>query len=389
MKIGIDRIGMATPGFYLDLIELAKARGDEPDKYTIGIGQDQQAVAPSSQDVVTMGAQAAADILTAEDQAALGMVVLGTETGIDSSKAASLYIQHLLGLSEWVRAFEIKEACYGGTAALMMARDYVAAHPDKRALVIAADIARYGLASGGEVTQGAGAIAMIVTAEPHLLALADDSVYRSADIMDFWRPVYTDLALARGKYSTEQYIDFFQQVWGRYQATTGRGLADFAALCFHLPYTKMGMKALKTVLPDATDAQQKTLLARYDASIQYSRRVGNLYTGSLYLGLLSLLERDESLEAGARIGLFSYGSGAVGELFSAILQPGFREYLQPAVHQQALDARRRLDVAEYERVFTDKVPYAATDYQADPAYFAGDFVLTGVTNQERQYQRRD
>lgn len=40
MSIGIDRIGMATPAFYVDLIELAKARGDEPDKYTIGIGQD-------------------------------------------------------------------------------------------------------------------------------------------------------------------------------------------------------------------------------------------------------------------------------------------------------------------------------------------------------------
>jgi hydroxymethylglutaryl-CoA synthase len=44
-------------------------------------------------------------------------------------------------------------------------------------------------------------------------------------------------------------------------------------------------------------------------------------------------------------------------------------------------------VAEYEAVFTDKVPYGPKDYQANSKYFAGPFVLTGVTDQERQYQR--
>lgn len=384
MSIGIDRIGMATPAFYVDLIELAKARGDEPDKYTIGIGQDQQAVAPSSQDIVTMGADAAASILNPEDH--IGLIALGTESGIDASKAGALYIQKLLNLSPWARAVEIKEACYGGTAALMMARDFVAAHPDQQALVIASDIARYGLATGGEVTQGAGAVAMIVSQDPHILAINDDSIYRSDSIMDFWRPVYQDTALAKGKYSTAQYLDFFQQVWDRYKATTGKTLNDFKALCFHLPYTKMGLKALRLALPEGDDAKQADLLAHFDRSIQYSRRVGNLYTGSLYLGLLSLLDLDDSLQAGDTLGLFSYGSGAVGEFFSATLVEGYEQYLHAAQHAQLLDARKQLSVPEYEAVFNDKVPYAADDYQADPKYFAGRFVLTGVKAQERQYQ---
>lgn len=386
MNIGIDRIGMATPAFFVDLVELAKARGDEPDKYTIGIGQDQQAVAPSSQDIVTMGAEAAASILTENDH--IGLIALGTETGIDASKAGALYIQKLLGLSPWARAVEIKEACYGGTAALMMARDFVAAHPDQQALVIASDIARYGLATGGEVTQGAGAVAMIVAADPKILVLNNDSVYRSDSIMDFWRPVYQDTALAKGKYSTAQYIDFFQQVWGRYKATAGKTLADFKALCFHLPYTKMGLKALRTALPEVDESKQNDLLAHYDRSIQYSRRIGNLYTGSLYLGLLSLLELDDSLQAGDTLGLFSYGSGAVGEFFSATLVPGFEQHVSPVEHEKLLAERTQLSVAEYEEVFKDKVPYAADDYQADPKYFAGRFILTGVKAQERQYLAR-
>lgn len=386
MSIGIDRIGMATPAFYVDLIELAKARGDEPDKYTIGIGQDQQAVAPSSQDIVTMGADAAASILSENDH--IGLIALGTESGIDASKAGALYIQKLLNLSPWARAVEIKEACYGGTAALMMARDFVAAHPDQQALVSASDIARYGLATGGEVTQGAGAVAMIVSKDPHILTINDDSVYRSDSIMDFWRPVYQDTALAKGKYSTAQYLDFFQQVWDRYKATTGKTLADFKALCFHLPYTKMGLKALRLALPEGDEAKQADLMAHFDRSIQYSRRVGNLYTGSLYLGLLSMLDLDDSLHAGDTLGLFSYGSGAVGEFFSATLVDGFEQYLHAAQHAALLDDRKQLSVPEYEAVFNDKVPYAAGDYQADPQYFAGRFVLTGVKDQERQYLAR-
>ena len=210
MKIGIDAIEMDTPDFYVDLVKLAKVRGDDPNKYTIGIGQDEQAVPPSSQDIVTLGANAAAKVLTPASRASLGMILVGTESGVDASKSAALFIHDLLALPEWVRAVELKEACYGGTAALMMARDYVASHPDKSVLVIAADIARYGLATAGEVTQGAGAVAMIVKADPCLLTIEPDSVYRSASINDFWRPVYQDTALAQGKYSTEQYLAFFK-----------------------------------------------------------------------------------------------------------------------------------------------------------------------------------
>lgn len=59
-------------------------------------------------------------------------------------------------------------------------------------------------------------------------------------------------------------------------------------------------------------------MARYEESIRYSRRIGNLYTGSLYLGLTSLLENSKSLQPGDRIGLFSYGSGAVSEFLQVI-----------------------------------------------------------------------
>lgn len=386
MKIGIDRLGLYSPNYYVDLAELATARNVDPNKFIIGIGQSEQAVPPAAEDVVTMGANAASEFIDDIDLSKLGLVILGTETGIDASKSGAVVIQRLLQLPSHVRTYEIKQACYGGTAGLMTARDYVAAHPDKTALVIAADIARYGLATGGEVTQGAGAVAMLVSANPHIMTIEDDSAYLSKDIMDFWRPVYTDLALAKGKYSTEQYIEFFQQAWAEYKQNTGLDLADFAAINYHMPYTKMGMKALRTVLPDADEATQARLNARYAVSTNYSRRIGNIYTGSLYLALLSLLDGDNELAAGDRIGMFSYGSGAVGEFFSGFLQDGYTEYLHAKEHVAHLDARTKLSVPEYEAMFNAKVPYAAADFAADTSAQTGKFRLTGVVNQEREYE---
>ena len=58
-----------------------------------------------------------------------------------------------------------------------MAKEYVKNHPERKVLVIASDIARYGLASGGEVTQGVGAVAMMITQNPRILSIEDDSVF--------------------------------------------------------------------------------------------------------------------------------------------------------------------------------------------------------------------
>lgn len=445
-KVGIDRITFATPNCYLSMKDLAIARGIDPNKFTIGIGQSQQAVPPNHQDIVTLGAQAALPLLPYIDSNRLKMVIVGTESGIDASKSSALYIHKLLNLSEWVRCVEVKEACYGGTAALMMARDYVLAHSGAQVLVIAADIARYGVGTPGEVTQGAGSVAMLVSENPRVLQINDDSVVKSAEIQDFWRPVYQSTALARGKFSTEQYIRMFCDVWQRYSAENDCNFNDFEAICFHLPYTKMGLKALKAGLGEnsgvphscdgvlytndgvsLTSDTRERLLARYQDSTQYSRRIGNIYTGSLYLGLISLLDYDyfrnscdpsesavdssavacdssaaydsssatrpnesplhpSSLLPGQKIGLFSYGSGAVAEFFSATLVPGWRSALFSNQHIKTLNNRTQLSVSQYEEMFNSAAPYSPQDFASSQENRSGArFVLDSIKSQERNY----
>lgn len=273
MKIGIDRLAFSSPAMYVDLTDLAHARDEDPNKYLIGIGQSQQAVVPITQDVVTMAAEAASQIIDDSNRDQIAMILFGTESGIDHSKSAAIYLKRLLGLPDQLRAIELKQACYGATAGLQMAKDYVTLHPEKQVLVIGADIARYGIKTPGEVTQGGGAVAMLVSAEPRLLALDDVTSFRSEDIMDFWRPLYRTEALVDGRYSENIYIDFFKAVFADYCQQSQRTIADFKALTFHLPFTKMGLKALRAVLPQADEAQQTELLTQFEASRVYNRKL--------------------------------------------------------------------------------------------------------------------
>lgn len=386
MDIGIDKINFFTSNLYVDMTELAITRNEDPDKYLIGIGQSKMAVIPPTQDIVTMGANAAESMLTDEDKEDIDLVIVGTESGIDNSKSAAAYIADLLGLRDDIRTFEIKQACYGATAALQMAKAQVALNPDSKALIIGADIAKYGLNTPGEVTQGGGAVAMLVSANPKLLSFEGGSTYLSRNIMDFWRPLGHSEALVDGKYSSNVYLDFFNNVYSNYKDKTGFTIDNFEALLFHLPYTKMGLKALREAQKDADAKVSAKLTHRFEDSRLYNRQVGNLYTGSLYLSLLSLLENNDDLKSGDRLGLFSYGSGAQGEFFAMLLRKDYRKYLMNTTNE-FLQKRTRISVEEYEKIYLRSVHYennSELDLDMDDA----QFVLTGIKENQRQYKNR-
>ena len=386
MIIGIDKMAFYTPNYVLDLVTLAKSRGDEPDKYTIGIGQNRQTVVPNFEDVVTMGANAAIKIMTADDREKTDLIIFATESGIDNSKSSALYIQKLLGFSEFVRTIELKQACYAGTYGLMQARDYVATHPGRRVLVVASDIARYGLSTPGEVTQGAGAIAMIVSETPKIVSINTDSVYMSRNVSDFWRPVDRQEALVDGHLSTDIYKEMFLTLWQRYQLKTKQQLNDFAGFAFHLPYTKMGKKALDQIINEATLAHQQKLTHHLQASQKFNREVGNLYTGSVYLSLLSLLSYATDLKSGDKLAIFSYGSGAEAELYSVTLQNGFENHVPAKMTQQLLSKRQLVSVNQYETMFKSQLYDSHININSNAVKDTKLFQFLGWHNGERVYR---
>ncbi|MCX7669474.1 MAG: hydroxymethylglutaryl-CoA synthase [Anaerolineae bacterium] len=289
--VGIDAIRFYSSHYFLDLRTLAAERGVDAAKYYVGIGQEKMAIPPPDEDIVTMAASAALPIIEREGRDNIELLVFATESGIDQSKAAGVFVHGLLGLPARCRTLEFKQACYSATAALQLASALVARQPHLRALVLAADIARYELGSPGEPTQGCGAVAMLVTANPRILALEPEYGAYTADVMDFWRPNYRDQAIVDGKYSTRVYLQALQECWAQYRARSGRGFHDIARFCYHLPFTRMAEKAHERLAKDCgIEMDEVSLQTQIGASLLYNRITGNSYAASLYVGLASLLD---------------------------------------------------------------------------------------------------
>lgn len=387
MKVGIDKIGFYTPNKYVDMVDLAHARGDDPNKYLIGIGQKQMAVADQTQDAVSMGINATLRYLDQIDKDKVGLLVFGTESSVDQSKSASLFVKSALHLRPEVRTFEVKEACFGLTAGLMIARDFVRVHPDETAIVIGSDIARYGVATPGEVTQGAGSISVLVKSDPAILTLNDGHSAYSEDINDFWRPNDSKVAMVDGKYSTQVYLQFFENVFNQYKKDRKLETKDFDAIIYHLPFTKQGLKANRLAVEDQDETTKKRLEDSFEASKQLSMEVGNIYTASLYLSLLSLLEKSD-LAADSLIGLFSYGSGAMAEFFSGNVVDGYKSQLDPEGDEAMLARRERLTVKEYEDTFNKALEDPKDGEVLESDEVAGTWYFAGTENHIRQYKQK-
>jgi len=406
-RVGIDAIGVAVPRRYLDLGDLAIARGVAPEKYIYGLGVREMAIADPGEDTVSLAAAAARRALAAADldPARLGMLVVGTETGVDHSKPVASFVHGLLGLPRAMRVFDTQHACYGGTAGLMAAVEWIAsgAAGDRSALVICSDIARYGIDTAGEPTQGAGAIAMVVGWEPALVALdVGVSGAASTHVHDFWRPLGLREAQVDGHYSVQCYLDAVAMAYRGWKAAAierglvaDRGLISqqLARICYHVPFCKMARKAHLHVrrcdLEDAAllwdVALEETRGAasfreQVDPSLELCARIGNIYTGSLYLGLAGLLDSQASELGGARIGLFSYGSGCTSEFFSGVVAAKASARIAAAMIPELLLARERITIDEYHQIMG--LPASAPLAEQPPP---GGFRFIGVSDHRRQY----
>lgn len=386
MNVGIDALSVYTSRYALSLHALAEARGVNPDKYQNGLGQICMSVLPPGEDIVTMGANAALPIIRDTNPNDIDMVLFATESGIDQSKAAGLFIHELLGLPARCRVVELKQACYSATAALQLAMPYLRQHPSKKVLLIASDVARYGLNTTGESSQGCGAIAMLLAANPRILAFEPESGIMAESVMDFWRPNYLDEALVEGKYSSKLYLTLLEKTWQQYHALSRRKFSDHAYVCYHTPVPRLVEKAHQSLVKLNADYHHVSQYPNDPAlSLHYSRIMGNSYTAALYVGLTSLLDQAKEELSGQRIGFYSYGSGCVAEFFSGVVQPGYRDALKAKQHQHMLASRTMLSYPEYEELYQFHYPTDGRDYDV-PIYETGAFRLTRLSQHKRQYE---
>ena len=389
MNFGIDTISFYTSGYYLDLKILAEARKVAVSKFYDDLGQKKLAIMPPNEDIVTLAANAVQPLLPNVDTEAIELVLFATETGIDFSKAATTYIHKLFNLPQRCRVIELKQACYSATFGLHMGLAWLRQNPTKKILLLASDNARYECNTLAEASQGCGAVAIILSANPQLLEIEPNSGFCTRETMDFWRPNYSDIALVDGRLSCDIYIRLAEETWRQYAYLTGRKFTEHDCFCYHTPVVKLVERTHKKLaringIKNLTTEQIEYQIGK---ALLYSSEVGNCYTASLYLSIVSLLENVTVDLAGKLIGLYSYGSGSSGEFFAARVMAGYQNKLLREHHQTMLRTRQELAFQEYEEFYKFGL---VTDgsIQELPIYRTGKFRLKAIAKHQRIYEQK-
>lgn len=353
LKTGISAVGVALPTEALPLDELAALRGVDPDKYRIGLGCRSMAICAEGEDAVSLGRQAAQRAIDTwgGDPREIGMLAVGTESALDMSRPLSAWLAEELDLSEEVRSYEVKHACYAGTLALRQAWEWrqSGAARGRVALIVATDVALYRPEHPGEPTQGGAAVAMVV-GEPTLAELHLQSYAFQRPVFDFWRAVGEPYPEVDGPLSIESYRAACNTTFGAW-ARDGEAPFSFAeaeAFAFHAPFPKMvrkGVDAAADALGLSAEERARSWEENVLPNLEWNREVGNCYTASTWLAFAHTLACSDA----TKIAALSYGSGCCAELLLFTRSEEARAraaYIKSDVEAQ-LAARRLLSASEY------------------------------------------
>ena len=385
MNFGIDAIAFDVAKIHLPINTLAKARNIEPEKLEKGLGLLKMTLPDVHQDTVVFGANALTKLIlnsniNLED---IARIYVGTESAIDSSKPIASFLVSLMEqkfgentLSE-CDVVDFTFACIGGVDAMQNCIDFVRLNPTKKAIVVTTDIAKYDLNSTGEYTQGAGAVALLISSNPRIIAFDNNWATSTKGVFDFFKPyrtvakeaitgnsnnenwfdnleaeieIHKDQPVFEGQYSNQCYMDRTRNAYFSFKkiANASTSVYDsWKSIIMHLPYSFQGRRMLSEIY--ALDHKNQIISGNEDAS-EYQNKlkeisktdeyrnfvneklqpaeiasslIGNLYTGSIFMGFLSTLAHfyDTKVDvSNEKFGFLAYGSGSKSKVFQGTIQ---------------------------------------------------------------------
>ncbi|KAL2817854.1 hydroxymethylglutaryl-CoA synthase [Aspergillus granulosus] len=406
-SVGIKSMDIYVPAQCLDQSQFEKHQGVSPGKYTIGLGLQYMNYCTDREDVCSLALTAVSSLLRKFkiDPTSIGRLEVGTESPIDKAKSIKSVLTTLFEPSgnTSLEGADTIHACFGGTNALFNAINWIESRSwdGRDAIVVMSDIALYKEASA-RPTGGAGCVAMLVGPEALLVLEPSLRGVYMTNTYDFYKPdpkvefptvkghesigcylsaldgCYKDLlhraSAARGKFDGERHLSMPNNV-----------LDLFGYMSFHTPNCKLVSKSYGRLKyndllrsPDDTDwaqigeelrkldyqeslkskALEKTLIAM--TKEQFKQRVepciiapslcGNMYTGSLYCSLISLISNiDVATAKGRTIGMFSYGSGVTSTLFCLRVNGDLTEMVKKIDLMSRLRERHIATPEEYEK----------------------------------------
>ncbi len=404
MTFGIEAASYYVPSLYLEIKHLAEKRGIEPAKLEKGLGLHKMGLPDVHEDAATFAAEALLKLIKDYNihPKEISRIYLGTESALDAAKPTASYamqmVEKVLGDEFGARCFrncdvvDLTFACIGAVDALHNSLDFVRVNPDKKAVVIASDYAKYELASSGEYTQGGGAVAVLVSSEPNLIEIENNWGVATESVFDFFKPrrhfkkeeltnapenfpekieIFTDEPVFDGQYSNQCYQDRIREAYQHYKDTAGKDkpYQDWKYLIFHLPYAFHGKRvfteiySLENGISFETPEEQKAVAKsenyirfindKIEKSQRASSEIGNMYTASIFMALLSALQtsfnENEEL-SGQEIGFLGYGSGSKSKVFAGKMSQNWKSVVEKWNLFEELKNRTAIDFDTYEKL---------------------------------------
>ena len=403
--VGIDDLNVYGSTLAVGFDAIAAARGRAAHELQ-ATGFARRSVTPPYEDAVTIAVNAAHPIVEAAGRDAFGLLLVATESGVDYGKPLSAYVHRHLKLHTHCRNVEVKHACYGGTAAVQLATAWVrsAGARPRKALVVMTDLARRHFGDPAELTAGSGAVAMAIAAEPRVLAIDPESGSAGREVYDVARPTATtewgDAVL-----SLSAYLDLLEEAWSDYRRAAGgdAGLDQrFDYVLYHTPLVSLVREAHQLLLEaDDPDRSRAAVAESFDRmvrpALRYARELGNTYSASVYTLLTGLSDDPAAATAGARVAIYSYGSGSCAEIYAGRLSAEAGATTARHRISSHLAERAVVDVDLYERLVRETdMMQVAPDYEPSRAFVPGHFergyagrarlVLQRIQNHHRRYE---
>lgn len=362
-KYGIEKISVYPTALQLDLEVLANARGYSVEHMRKELMVEKRGVNPPWEDSVTMAVNAAKPILTKEDIDSIGLLIVASETGLDGEKALSSWVLEHLGLPNTCRHFEIKIACYSGTAALKMAVGWLSsgmARKGQKALVITTDESLNSLHRPWEYVCGGGSVALLLSDKPDFLELEVEKfgVY-AHEVADVIRPLPW-LETGNSEHSLFSYMEALAATYEDFELNVGA--VDFETYfkynIYHVPFSGISYRAHKLLMGMASDADAASILASFKKkvlpSISYSKDIGGTYGGSIFIALLATIDTVDDLMPEDRLGVFSYGSGSCAEFYCWKYTATSKAVAAKAGLKALIENRIKITVEDYEAMETQR-----------------------------------
>jgi len=403
-NIGIKGISLYFPSQYIQQSDLEVHDGVSTGKYTIGLGQTKMTFCDDREDIYSFALTAVSSLLKDYkiDPNSIGRLEVGTETILDKSKSVKTVLMPLFGENTSIEGVDTINACYGGTNALFNSLNWIesSAWDGRDAIVVAGDIALYAKGNA-RPTGGAGCVAMLVG--PNAPVVVEPGLRGTfmAHVYDFYKPDFTsEYPYVDGHYSVNCYFEALDAAYRDYNKKEAKrsqnghanGVSDgtktaldrFDYMCFHAPTCKVVQKSYARLLyhdylanPDSPafaevpgdirdmdykkslsdKVVEKTFMTltkkrfaeRVTPAVQVATNCGNMYCGSVWSGLASLIAHVGSAGLqGKRVGLFSYGSGMAASFMSFRVEGDLETIVKNLNIPARLEARRQVSPTVYE-----------------------------------------